>query len=98
MRMIARATMGLGLLGAAALSASTPSVAQGFYLQAPGIEFGVGQPWYGRQHYYGDAYAYQRGPAFRADPYYAYGQRSHRPWRDTDIMGRTWDPYAMRYD
>jgi hypothetical protein len=88
MRMIAKATIGLGLLGAAALSTATPGMAQGFYIQGPGVEFGIGAPWY-RDRYYVpyNGYAYRnhfrQGRRMREDPQHRFGP---------------WDPYGLRWD
>ncbi len=42
-----------GLAGAAAIGASAPAAAQGFYFNAPGIHIGVGRP---HHRYYGPRY------------------------------------------
>ncbi len=78
MRMMTKAMVALGFIGAMALGAPTPSLAQGVYFSGPGIGFSVGRPWYGhryyRHHYYGGPYAYY-GPR----PY-----RHYRHWRRWD--------------
>jgi hypothetical protein len=68
----------LGFIGAAAVGTSSPSAAQGVYFQGPGIEFGVGNPWYGPRYrhydYSGPSYYYYDRPYRSERRYY----RSHR--------------------
>ena len=93
MRTITTAVVALGLAGAAALTVPSPSLAQGFYFSVPGVEFGVGRPWYRDRYYgaYGGAYAYQPNYSRRY-----YGPRG-RHW-DPMRPAMTWDPYGLRWD
>jgi hypothetical protein len=78
MRIIAGTLIALGFVGAMALSVPNAAKAQGFYFQGPGVEFGVGRPWYRERYYryYGGPYAYER-------PYYDWRWRyRHRHWND----------------
>jgi hypothetical protein len=75
MRMITTSLAALGFVGAMAVSAPTPTLAQGIYFGAPGVEFGIG-PRYHRYYYgYDRPYAYGR-------PYYEqrYSRRWNRDW------------------
>ena len=40
MRMIAKTLAAIGFVGAMAVTAPSPTLAQGFYFQGPGVEFG----------------------------------------------------------
>jgi len=51
MRTLARTAVALGFIGAMAIGTTAPVMAQGFYLNAPGIHIGGGHPYYHR-HYY----------------------------------------------
>ena len=86
MRLLAKTIVGLGMLGATALGPTAPALAQGFYVQTPVFEFGIGQPYYGRP-YYGRAWAYEGRMNRRYDP----RARAERGWH-------TWDPYGLRWD
>jgi hypothetical protein len=70
----------LGVVGAAAVSVPSTTRAQGFYFQGPGVEFGVGRPWYRDRYYrsYDGPYAY-----YRPDYDGRWRYRHHR-WRDWD--------------
>ncbi len=79
MRIIAKTVIAFGFVGAIVLSAPSATRAQGIYFEGPGVEFGVGRPWY-RNHYgyYGGPYAYSR-------PYYDdWRWRRHHRWRHWD--------------
>jgi hypothetical protein len=81
MRIIASTLIALGFVGAMALSVPSAARAQGFYFQGPGVEFGVGRPWYRDRYYrrdYGGPYAY-----YRPDDDWRWRYRHHR-WRDWD--------------
>jgi hypothetical protein len=81
MRIIAKTVIALGFVGAVVLSVPSPTRAQGFYFEGPGIEFGVGRPWYRERyyrHYYDSPYAY-----YRPDHDWRWRYRHHR-WRDWD--------------
>ena len=81
MRIIASTLLALGFAGALALSAPSAARAPGFYFQGPGVEFGVGRPWYRDRYYrrdYGRPYAY-----YRPDDDWRWLYRHHR-WRDWD--------------
>jgi hypothetical protein len=89
MRMLTTTIAALGVAGALSVATSTPSSAQGFYVQGPGVSFGVGTPGY--QRYYRN-HRYQRYNRYRSydSPYaYSYGQpyyqergyyRGYRNW------------------
>jgi hypothetical protein len=79
MRMIAGTLIVLGFAGAMALAVPSAAKAQGFYVEGPGIQFGVGRPWYrDRYRYRGGPYAYYR-------PDYDWRWRyRHRRWHDWD--------------
>jgi len=63
MRMITKAVVALGFIGAMAGATMTTSSAQGIYLQGPGFDVGIGQPAY-RERYYPGYYDYNySGPA-----------------------------------
>ena len=51
MRTLAKATLGLSFIGAMAIGPTVPVQAQGFYLDAPGVHIGVGDPYYHRRSY-----------------------------------------------
>ncbi len=53
MRMFAKTMVAIGLLGAAAVAVPSAASAQGIYFQGPGVEFGIGRP------YYRDRYSYR---------------------------------------
>jgi len=80
MRMITTALPALGFVAAMTLAAPTPSLAQGIYLEGPGVEFGIG-PRYHR--YYRHDYGYDRPYVYGARPYYEH--RYYRGWN------RDWD-------
>jgi hypothetical protein len=86
LRLLAKTIVGLGILGATALGPAAPASAQGLYVQAPGFEFGIGQPYYGRP-YYGRAWAYEG----RMNRHYEPRARAERGWH-------TWDRYGLRWD
>jgi hypothetical protein len=86
MRIIAKTVIAFGFVGAMALASPSATRAQGFYFEGPGIEFGVGRPYY-RDRYYRD-YGYYRnygGPYAYSRPYddWRWRYRHHR-WRDWD--------------
>ncbi len=66
---MSKTLLALGFVGAMAVGTAAPSLAQGVYFEGPGVEIGVGHPWY-RHHYYHGPYAY-------------YGPH-HRYWRHYD--------------
>lgn len=68
-RNVSKTLLALGFVGAMTVGTATPSLAQGVYFEGPGVEVGVGRPWY-RHHYYDGPYAY-------------YGPH-HRYWRHRD--------------
>lgn len=80
MRIAAKTLIALGFIGAMAVSAPRPTMAQGFYFSGPGVEFGVGRPWYRDRYYrsYDGPYAY-----YRPDYDWRWRYRHHR-WRDWD--------------
>ena len=74
MRMLTRTIAAIGFVGVMAAGVPTASMAQGVYIQGPGVEFGFGTP---RYHRYYDhryrwgprAWAYER-PYYRHHRYY----------------------------
>jgi hypothetical protein len=80
MRIIAKAVVALGFAGATALSVPSVTHAQGFYVEGPGVRFGVGRPMH-RDYYhrrYEEPYAY-----YRSGDDWRWRYRHHR-WRDWD--------------
>jgi hypothetical protein len=75
MQMMTKTVATLGFVGAIAVSAPSPTMAQGVYFQGPGVEIGVGRPYYRERHYrhYDGPYAYYGRP-YHDRRYY----RSHR--------------------
>jgi hypothetical protein len=71
MRMLTTTAAALGIVGAVTVGTPSAGIAQGFYVEGPGVSFGVGNPRY-RYHRY---HRYYGGP-------YAYSGRYHygRPW------------------
>ena len=75
MRTLTRTAAALGLIGAVAIGTTVPVIAQGVYLNAPGVHIGVGHPYH--RHY-----GYYDHPYYRDHPYhrhyyehYGYGYR-----------------------
>jgi hypothetical protein len=67
-----------GLAAAAAIGASAPAAAQGFYFNAPGIHIGVGRP---HHRYYGRRY-YNYAPGYYGCPqYYSMQDGVCKPYR-----------------
>jgi len=53
MRMLVPKTLAaLALVSAMAIGTAAPSMAQGVYVEGPGVEFGVGPRWHHRHHFY----------------------------------------------
>lgn len=77
MRMVTQTMAALGFVGTLAVGTAAPSLAQGVYFQGPGIEFGIGRPWYGQRY---DRYYYDyNGPyTYYGQPYYDRPYRSER--------------------
>ena len=76
MRMLTRTIAAIGFVGVMAAGVPTASMAQGVYIEGPGVEFGFGVP---RYHRYYD-HRYRWGPRAWAyeRPYY----RHHRYYYD----------------
>jgi hypothetical protein len=76
MRMMTMTLAALGVIGAVAVGAPSPSAAQGIYLEGPGVEFGVGPRYHYRDYrYYDGPRVYERvRPGWYGHRYY----RSHR--------------------
>jgi hypothetical protein len=72
-----RTIAALGFIGAVAVGTSSPSLAQGVYFQGPGIEVGVGNPWYGPRYRHYD----YSGPTYYYDRPYRYERRYYRSHR-----------------
>jgi hypothetical protein len=51
MRILTKTAVALSFIGASAMGTAAAVQAQGFYLDAPGVHVGVGEPYYHR-HYY----------------------------------------------
>jgi len=81
MRIIAKTMIALGILGATAMGPTVPALAQGFYVQAPGFGFSIGQ------RYYGGAWAYDGRMNRRFGP----RARAERGWHHWDPYGLRWD-------
>lgn len=67
----------LGVVGAIAVGASTPTLAQGVYFQGPGFSVGVGEPRYGHRYRHYDNY----GPTYYYDRPYRSERRYYRSYR-----------------
>ena len=67
MRMITKAALALGFVGAMSASAFEPAKAQGVYLSGPGVNVQVGDPYRHRRYYrdYDRSYAYAPGARYR---------------------------------
>jgi hypothetical protein len=75
MHVMTKTLAALGVVGATAVSAPSPTLAQGVYFEGPGVEFGVGRPYY-RDRYYR---SYDGPNAYYGRPYYDRRYyRSHR--------------------
>ncbi|MFY9837913.1 MAG: hypothetical protein WAK55_15890 [Xanthobacteraceae bacterium] len=75
MRTLTRTAAALGLIGAVAIGTTVPVMAQGVYLNAPGVHVGVGQPYHRHYGYYDHPY-YRDHPYHRHyDEHYGYGYR-----------------------
>jgi len=79
MGILAKSMVALGFVGAMAVGAPSTTLAQGIYLEGPGIGFGVGRPYY-RDRYY--RYDYDRPRAYVRP--YAEGRRYYRRHWDWD--------------
>ena len=87
MRMITKAMVAAGFVCATAVGTSGASLAQGIYIQGPGVEFGIGQPYRSRDY---RSYDYDR-PSVYIERQYESRQdvdrsdrRSYRRDRDGD--------------
>jgi hypothetical protein len=82
MRMLTTTVAALGIVGAVTVGTPSASVAQGFYVQGPGVSFGVGSRYhrYHRYHRYyrGGPYAYYGRPYYERRHYRHY--RHYRHW------------------
>jgi len=67
----------LGIIGAIAVGTSSPTLAQGVYLEGPGFGVGIGDPGYGYRYRH---YNYS-GPTYYYDRPYRYERRYYRPHR-----------------
>ena len=86
MRMIAKTMVALGFVGAMAVGAASPTLAQGVYFSGPGVEFGIGRPYYGDRYY-----RYYDGP-------YAYSGRSYSYYSDRPYNERRYYRQGWRWD
>ena len=83
MRTLTKTMIALGFVGALTLGGASPTLAQGFYFQGPGVEFGIGRPAYRDRYYrYYDAEPY----AYYGRPYYGRGPYARRYYDR-----RSWD-------
>ncbi len=84
MRIVTRTVVALGFVGAMAVAGPSPSLAQGVYFQSPGVEFGIGRPWYRDRYYRPYAYDYGSYAYVGPRPYWdgrTYGRSQGRYWR-----------------
>ena len=83
MRMMAKTMVALGFVGAMAVGTASPTLAQGVYFSGPGVEFGIGRPYYGDRYYrsYDGPYVYF-GRSYNYDGPYAYSGRSYNSYSD----------------
>ena len=51
----------LGFVGTMAVASPAPTMAQGVYLQGPGVGVEIGRPGYHERYYRDRSYAYERG-------------------------------------
>jgi hypothetical protein len=80
MRTIASTLVALGFAGAIAGATAMPASAQGVYVEGPGVEFGVGRPYYRDHNYYRHYHDYgYAGPRVYSGRTY-YGPRYRRHW------------------
>ena len=95
MRILSKIIVTLGFVGAMACGGATLTHAQGIYFGAPGVEFGVGQPYRERNYdrgyrsYEGDRYqSYEGDRSYYGGPYV-----SVRPeWNERRTRnGRDWN-------
>ncbi len=77
MRMLTKTMAALGFVGALVAGTPTPSMAQGFYFEGPGVAFGIGAPRYRHYRYYDEPYVYYGGP-YRS---WAYERPYYRQYR-----------------
>jgi hypothetical protein len=77
MHLLTKSMLALGFVGAIGMGAPTASVAQGVYIEGPGVSIGVGPP-YRERHYY-RYYDYDR-PAVRVRPYAERRVFRYRHW------------------
>ena len=77
MSMLAKTMVALGFVGAMAVGAPSATLAQGIYLEGPGVEFGIGRPYY-RDRYY-RYYGYDRPRAYLR-PYLSERRYHRRGW------------------
>jgi hypothetical protein len=59
--LVRRMLAAFGLVGAMAFASPAPTLAQGVYLQAPGVGVEIGRSGYREQYYRDRSYAYERG-------------------------------------
>jgi hypothetical protein len=90
MRVIGTTLLALGVAGTIGVATTSPTQAQGFYFEGPGVEFGVGRPAY-RERYYRsyNYYNYDRPYVYseRPNTYYYSGRPERRYYR----RGWDWD-------
>jgi len=81
MHVISRAMIALGFIGATTLGMSSPTQAQGFYADGPGVSAGIGAPWpYDRDYQLYDRAGYYGRSGYH-EPYRNYGYRYDRAYR-----------------
>ncbi len=84
MRMMAKTMVALGFVGAMAVGTASPTLAQGVYFSGPGVEFGIGRPYYGDRNYrsYDGPYAYSgRSYNYYSDRPYYERRQLRQDWR-----------------
>jgi hypothetical protein len=77
MHLLTKSMLALGFVGAIAITAPTGSVAEGVYIEGPGVSFGVGRP-YRERHYH--HYYNEDRPAVRVRPYSERRVYRYRHW------------------
>jgi hypothetical protein len=75
MHLLTKSMVALGFAGAITVSAPSPTLAQGVYFHGPGVEIGVGRPYY-RERYYDYDRPYRYRPYVEERRYY----RRYRNW------------------
>jgi hypothetical protein len=88
MRIITTSIAALGLAGVMITGTPSATLAQGVYFEGPGVEVGIGRPYYGDRYHrsynnYDRPYAYSERSYTYTRPYVE-ERRSYRQRRDRD--------------